>query len=136
MTKTETKIEIARLSIKDAFEAEQGRRDAARREKEDAELRQQEEDLARAEELEGALTADADFLEAHELRLDRRRYTVSLDHADFRIAAYFEVGKAAVTSADKRIGHPGAATPRKTEIVDTVADALRVMAQYLADETR
>ena len=133
---TKDSIVVARLSIKDAFEAEQARRDAMRREKEDAERRQQEEDLARAEELEGALRADAGFLAEHELTLERRRYTVNLDHAEFRIAAYFEAGAASVTSADKRDVHPGAAAPRKHESVDTVADALRVMAQYLADETR
>ncbi len=133
---TEDRIVVARLSLKDAYDAEQARRDAARREKEDADHRQQEEDLARAEELEGALKADAAFLSEQDLTLDRRRYTVSLDHADFRIAAYFEAGRASVTSADKRSANPGAAAPRKQEIVDTVADALRVMAQYLADETR
>jgi hypothetical protein len=134
---TKDKIEVARLSIKDAFEAEQARRDGARRERDDAERRQQEEDLARAEELEGALRADAAFLSEHALTLDRRRYTVSLDHADFRIAAYFESGTASVTAADKRAAAiPGAAAPRKQETVETVADALRVMAQYLADETR
>jgi hypothetical protein len=134
MTKDNTKV--ARLSLKDAFEAEQARRDSLRREKDDAERRQQEEDHARAEELEATLAADADFLAQHELKLDRRRYTVSLDHADFRLAAYFEAGKASVTAADKRSTLPGAAAPRKSEVVDTVADALRVMAQYLADETR
>ena len=133
---TKDKIVVARLSIKDAFEAEQTRRDVKRREKEDVERRQQEEDLARAEELEGALKADAGFLSERELTLDRRRYTVSLDHAEFRIAAYFEAGRASVTSADKRNANPGAPAPRKSEIVDTVADALRIMAQYLADETR
>ena len=132
---TKDRIEVARLSIRDAFEAEQVRRDAARRAKDEAERRQQEEDLARAEELEGALKADADFLAQHELTLDRRRYTVSLDHADFRIAAYFESGRASITSADKRTALPGATAPRKQESVETVADALRVMAQYLADET-
>jgi hypothetical protein len=86
--------------------------------------------------LEGALKADAAFLSEHELTLDRRRYTVSLDHADFRIAAYFESGKASITSADKRTALPGATAPRKQDSVETVADALRVMAQYLADEIR
>jgi hypothetical protein len=133
MTKDKTKF--APLSFKAAFEDEQVRRNAARREREDAERRQQEEDLARAEELENALRSDAGFLVEHELTLDRRRYTVSLDHADFRIAAYFEAGRASVTSADKRTAHPGATAPRKQESVETVADALRVMAQYLADET-
>jgi hypothetical protein len=134
MTKDRTKT--APLSIKAAFEDEQARRSAMRREREDAERRQQEEDLARAEELEGALKADAAFLSEHELTLDRRRYTVSLDHADFRIAAYFESGKASITSADKRTALPGATAPRKQDSVETVADALRVMAQYLADEIR
>ena len=47
-----------------------------------------------------------------------------------------EAGKANVTSADKRTSAPGSTAPRKRETVDTVADALRVMAQYLVDETR
>jgi len=132
---TEDKTRTATLSLKAAFEVEQVRREAARRAREDAERRQQEEDLGRAEELESALRADAAFLSDHALTLDRRRYTVSLDHADFRIAAYFEAGRASVTSADKRTAHPGATAPRKQESVDTVPDALRVMAQFLADET-
>ena len=132
---TEDKTKTATLSLKAAFEDEQVRREAVRRAREEAERRQQEEDLARAEELEGLLRADAAFLSDHALSLDRRRYTVSLDHADFRIAAYFEAGRASVTSADKRTAHPGATAPRKQESVDTVPDALRVMAQFLADET-
>ena len=132
---TEDKTKTATLSLKAAFEDERVRREAARRAREDAERRQQEEDLARAEELENALRADAAFLADHALTLDRRRYTVSLDHADFRIAAYFEAGRASVTSADKRTAHPGATAPRKQESVDTVPDALRVIAQFLADET-
>lgn len=132
---TEDKTKTATLSLKAAFEDEQVRREAARRAREDAERRQQEEDLARAEELEDALRRDAAFLADHALTLDRRRYTVSLDHADFRIAAYFEAGRASVTLADKRTAHPGAVAPRKQESVDTVPDALRVMAQFLADET-
>lgn len=129
------RTEITPLSLKEAFAAEQIRRDLARRAREDAQRRQQEEDLFRAEELEGALAADAAFLSEHGLTLDRRRYTVSLDHAEFRIGCYFEVGKASVTASDKRTTLPGAAAPRKQETVETVADALRVMAQYLADET-
>jgi hypothetical protein len=132
---TEDKTKTATLSLKAAFEDEQLRREAARRAREDAERRQQEEDLARAEALESALRADAGFLSDRALTLDRRRYTVSLDHADFRIAAYFEAGRASVTSADKRTAHPGATAPRKQESVDNVPDALRVMAQFLADET-
>jgi hypothetical protein len=132
---TEDNTKTATLSLKAAFDDERVRREAARRTREDAERRQQEEDLARAEELESALRVDAAFLSDHALTLDRRRYTVSLDHADFRIAAYFEAGRASVTSADKRTAHPGATAPRKQESVDTVPDALRVMAQFLADET-
>jgi hypothetical protein len=131
-----SKPRLARLSLKDAFEAEQTAREAARREKEDAERRQQEQDLERAEELEAALRADAMFLAERQLVLDRRRYTVSLDHTDFRIAAYFEAGRASVTAADKRTTLPGASAPRKREQVDTVAEAVRVMAQFLADEFR
>jgi len=133
---TKSKTQVARLSLRDAFEAEQARREAARREREDAERRQQEQDLARAEELEATLRADATFLAEHKLVLDRRRYTVSLDHLDFRIAAYFEAGHASVTAADKRTTLPGASAPRKREQVDTVAEALTVMAQFLADEFR
>jgi hypothetical protein len=133
---TRARTEVARLSLKEAFDAERARREAARRDREEAERRQQEQDLARAEELEAAIRADATFLTEHKLVLDRRRYTVSLDHVDFRIAAYFEAGKASVTSADKRTTLPGAAAPRKREQVDSVADALAVMAQFLADEFR
>jgi hypothetical protein len=133
---TKTKKPASGLSLKDAFEVEHARREMERRSREDAERRQQEEDLARAEELLNLLSADKAFLAKHDLTVDQRRYTVSLDHADFRIAAYFEAGKANVTSADKRTTAPGSTAPRKRESVDTVADALRVMAQYLVDETR
>ncbi len=131
-----SKIKPATLSLAAAFEAEQQRRAAARREREEAEHRQQEQDLARAEELEAALRADALFLADRGLVLDRSRYTVSLDHVDFRIAAYFEAGQANVTAADKRSTLPGASAPRKREQVETVAEALTVMAQFLADEFR
>ena len=131
-----SKTKSTTLSLQAAFETEQQRRDAARREREDAERRQQEQDLDRAEELEAVLRADAMFLAEHKLVLDRRRYTVSLDHVDFRIAAYFEAGHASVTAADKRTTLPGASAPRKREQVDSVADALGVMAQFLADEFR
>ena len=131
-----SKTKPSTLSLAAAYEAEQARREAVRREKEDAERRQQEQDLARAEELEAALRADASFLADKGLVLDRRRYTVSLDHVDFRIAAYFEAGRASVTAADKRTTLPGASAPRKREQVDTVAEALNVMAQFLADEFR
>ncbi|WP_411286786.1 hypothetical protein [Phenylobacterium sp.] len=124
------------LTLKDAFEVEHARREMERRKRDDAERQQQEEDLARAEELHEALIADGKFLADKGLVVDRRRYTVSLDHADYRLAVYFEAGKASVTAADKRSTPAGSAAPRKQETVESVADALRVMAQYLADETR
>lgn len=124
------------LSLKDAFETEYARREMERRVQEEAERRQQEEDLAKAEALFDAISADRDFLEAHGLEVDRRRYTVSVDHPNFRLAAYFEGGEASVTSADKRFSSPGAATPRKQESAATVEGALRIMAQFLADEIR
>jgi hypothetical protein len=136
VTSRTTKGHTAPLSLKDAFEVEHARRAMERRKREEAERKQQEEDLARAEQLHDAIAADTAFLAEHKLLVDRRRYTVSVDHADFRIAAYFEAGKASVTSADKRTTHPGSAAPRKQEVVETVQDALRVMAQFLVDETR
>ncbi len=122
------------LTLKDAFEVELARREMERRAREEAQRRQQEQDLAGAVTLCDALAADEAFLAAHALTVDRRRYTVSLDNAAFRIAAYFDGGTALVTSVDKR-GPPGGA-PRKQETVESVEDALRVMAQFLADETR
>ena len=122
------------LTLKDAFETEYARREMERRAHEEAERRQQEEDLAKAEALFEAIGADAKFLKSHGLTVDRRRYTVSVDHKNFRIAAYFEAGQASVTSADKRFSSPGSATPRKQESAATVEDALRIMAQFLADE--
>ena len=134
MSKAKTATPV-RLSLQAAYEAEQARRAAERQAKIEAEQVQQEKDLARAEELEGLLRADADFLGHRGLTLDRRRYTVSLDHERFRIAAYFEAGKAVVTSADKRSIVPGAA-PRKQQDAETLAETLGVMAAFLADETR
>jgi hypothetical protein len=124
------------LSLKDAFETEFARREMERRARDDAERKQQEADLAGAEALHAALTADGDFLASKGLSVDIRRYTVTLDHAEFRIAAYFEAGKANVTTADKRTANPGSTALRKRETADTVEDALRIMAQFLADETR
>ena len=124
------------LSLKDAFETEFARRQMERRAREEAERKQQEADLAGAEALHAALTADGDFLAAKGLSVDIRRYTVTLDHADFRIAAYFEAGKANVTTADKRTANPGSTALRKRETAESVEDALKVMAQFLADETR
>jgi hypothetical protein len=124
------------LSLKDAFEVEFARREMERRNREEAERRQQEEDLARAERLHEALSADPEFLHARELTVDRRRYTVSIDHQDYRIAAYFEAGKASVTAADKRTASTPTAAPRKQQTVESVDEALAVMAQFLVDETR
>jgi hypothetical protein len=124
------------LSLKDAFETEFARREMERRAREEAERAQQAADLAGAEALYAAITADGDFLAARALAADLRRYTVSLDHKNFRIAAYFEGGKASVTLSDKRTTAPGSAAPRKQETVEGVEDALAVMAQFLADETR
>ena len=124
------------LTLKDAFEVEFARREMERRARDEAERKQQEEDLARATQLLEALQADPEFLAKRDLVADRRRYTVSIDHQDFRIAAYFEAGKASVTLSDKRTANPGAAAPRKQLTVETLADALAVMAQFLVDETR
>jgi hypothetical protein len=135
-SKTTPETKTALLSLKAAFEAERDRRETERRSRDEAERKQQEQDLANAEELYGVLSADTDFLAAKGLTADRRRYTVSLDHADFRLAAYFEAGKANVTAADKRNAVAGSAAPRRQETVESAADALRVMAQFLADETR
>ncbi|WP_374468478.1 hypothetical protein [Phenylobacterium sp.] len=124
------------LSLKDAFEVEFARREMERRKRDEAERRQQEADLANAEALFNALSGDPEFLAKHHLSVDRRRYTVNIDHENFRIAAYWEAGKGSVTSSDKRTTLPGSAAPRKQETVESVEDALRVMAQFLVDETR
>jgi len=125
------------LSLKDAFDLEYARRQMERRKRDEAERKQQEEDLAHAAELLAALETDPAFLASRQLTVDRRRYTVSIDHNDFRIAAYFEAGKATVTLSDKRTpATPGTVAPRKQQTVETVEDALAVMAQFLVDETR
>ena len=124
------------LSLKDAFETEFARREAERREREEAERKQQEQDLANAEALFAAVTADPAFLVKRELIADRRRYTVSVDHKNFRIAAYFEAGAASVTLSDKRSAVAGTAAPRKQESAESVEAAIRLMAQFLADESR
>jgi len=126
----------APLTLKDAFEIEFARREMERHAREEAERRQQEADLAAAQTLYDALTADGDFLAGRGLSAEIRRYTVSLDHADYRIAAYFEAGKANVTTADKRTANPGSTALRKRETAETVEEALTLMAQFLADETR
>ena len=124
------------ITLKDAFEIEFARREMERREREEAERKQQEQDLANAEALYVAVTADPDFLVKRDLIADRRRYTVSLDHRNFRVAAYFEAGTASVTLSDKRSATTTTAAPRKQETVESVEDALKTMAAFLADETR
>jgi hypothetical protein len=137
MTSKTKKPQTERLSLKDAFDLEYARREMERRKRDEAERKQQEEDLARATELLAALEADPEFLHARNLSVDRRRYTVSIDHNDFRIAAYFEAGKASVTLSDKRTpATPGTAAPRKQQTVESVEEALAAMAQFLVDETR
>jgi hypothetical protein len=124
------------MSLKDAFEVEFARREMERRKREEAERKQQEEDLARAERLFEALQGDPGFLHERDLTVDRRRYTVSIDHRDYRIAAYFEAGRASVTAADKRTASTTTAAPRKQVSVDSVEEALAAMAQFLVDEAR
>jgi hypothetical protein len=124
------------LTLKDAFETEYARRELERRARDDAQRRQQEADLAGAEELHAALAADPDFLESRGLAADRRRYTVSLDHERFRISAYFEAGSVNLTLSDKRAAAFGASAPRRQETVEGAPEALRVIAQYLVDEVR
>ena len=82
-----------------------------------------------------ALAEDAAFLMEKGIALDRRRYTVTLHHNDFLIDAYFEGGRANVRSADKRTATTQTGVPRKSQVVDTVEEAIEIMAQYLADET-
>ncbi|MGN6557623.1 MAG: hypothetical protein ACTHLH_06380 [Solirubrobacterales bacterium] len=124
------------LTLKDAFETEFARREMERRAREEAERRQQEADLAGAEALHAALTADAEFLASRSLTADRRRYTVALDHERFRISAYFEAGSINVTLSDKRAAAAGASVPRRQETVEGVPAALRAIAQFLVDEIR
>ena len=123
-------------SLREAFEIEYARRELERRSKEEAQRKQQEADLAGATTLFGMISAAAEFLEEQGLAADQRRYTVALDHTRFRIAAYFEAGVVNVTLSDKRTAIPGASAPRRQETAESVQDALRLMAQFLADETR
>lgn len=124
------------LSLRAAFEAEQARRAAERHAREEAERRQQEADLASAAALHEAIAGDPGFLADRGLSSELRRYTVTVDHAAYRVAVYFEGGRASVTLSDKRAAGPGSGAPRRQETVETVEDALKVMAQFLADETR
>lgn len=123
------------LSLRHAFEVEQARREAERFAREEADRRQQEEDLSRAEQLYDALIGDPLFLATHNLAVDWRRYTVLLESPDFRIRTYFEAGQATVSVGDKRnVAVTATPSPLKSQDVDSVADALRAVAQFLADE--
>ena len=66
------------LTLKDAFDTEFARREMERRARDEAVRKQQEEDLAGALALHGAISGDAEFLSARSLSADIRRYTVSL----------------------------------------------------------
>jgi hypothetical protein len=123
------------LSLRHAFEVEQARREAERYAREEADRRQQEEDLARAEQLYDALIGDPGFLAAHKLTVDWRRYSVHLESGDFRIRAYFEAGVATVSVGDKRnVAVSATPAPLKSEQADSVAEALQLVAKFLADE--
>ena len=123
------------LSLRHAFEVEQARREAERYAREEADRRQQELDLHSAEQLYDALIGDPDFLRQHGLTVDWRRYSVHLETADFRIRSYFENGLATITVGDKRnVAVASSPAPLKSEQADSVADALRIVAQFLADE--
>ena len=125
----------ATLSLRHAFEVEQARREAERYAREEAERLQQELDLHSAEQLYDALISDPAFLRQHGLSVDWRRYSVQLENADFRIRAYFEAGRATITVGDKRnVAVASSPAPLKSEQADSVADALQVVAQFLADE--
>ncbi len=123
------------LSLRHAFEVEQARREAERYAREEADRRQQEEDLGSAEQLYDALISDPAFLRQHGLTVDWRRYSVHLENPDFRIRTYFEAGRATITVGDKRnVAVASSPAPLKSEQADSVADALQVVAQFLADE--
>jgi hypothetical protein len=122
------------ISFQQAFEAEQIRRETERQAREDTERAQQEADHSRATALFEALTAESAFLNARKLTLDRSRYAVTLDHAQFRLRAYFEAGDVSVTSGDKRDSMATSAAPRKQATVKSAEEALSVLAQFLADE--
>ena len=56
------------LTLKDAFETEFARREMERRAREEAERKQQEQDLADAKALHAAVSADGDFLKKRGVR--------------------------------------------------------------------
>jgi hypothetical protein len=130
-----TSERIAAMSFRQAFDAERLKRETDRRAREEAERARQEADEARSLELYEILAADPAFLAEKKLTLEHTRYTVLLEHADFRLRAYFEDAQINVTAADKRSATTITAAPTKQQFVDSVEQALDVLAQYLADET-
>ena len=126
---------MSTMSFRQAFDAERLKRDVDRRAREDAERARQEADEARSIELYEVLAADPGFLAEKNLVLERSRYTVGLEHADFRLRAYFEDAQINVTAADKRSATTITAAPTKQQSVESVEQALDVLGQYLADET-
>ena len=125
----------ATLSLRHAFEVEQAKREAERYAREEAARLQQEQDLHSAEQLYDALISDPDFLRDYGLGVDWRRYSVHLENADFRIRTYFEAGRATITVGDKKnVAVASSPAPLKSEQADSVAGALQVVAQFLADE--
>ena len=127
---------MSTITLRTAFEAEHARREAESRARWEAERQRQEADHAKAVQLHDILAADPEFLAAKKLTLELSRYTVVLEHADFRLRVYFEEGQSNVTSADKRTATTPTAAPRKRADIETVEDALEHLAQYLADEIR
>jgi hypothetical protein len=123
-----------KLSLRQAFDLEIHRREAARLAREAEERAQQEADHGAASALYDILASDPDFLRERALRLDRTRYAVTLDHDAFRLRAYFEAGEASVSSADKRTATTPTAAPRKQAVATSVSGALDILAQFLADE--
>jgi hypothetical protein len=125
----------ATLSLRHAFDVEQAKREAERYAREEAARLQQEQDLHSAEQLYDALISDPDFLRDHGLTVDWRRYSVHLENADFRIRSYFEAGRATITVGDKRnVAVASSPAPLKSEQAESVAEALQVVASFLADE--
>jgi hypothetical protein len=126
------------MSLRQAFEAEHARRAAERRAREEAEQAQQEADRTMAEQLRDRLAADAAFLAEKGLKLSMSatHLTVLLEHADYEIRAYVEGGAITLRSSDRRTATTPTAVPRKQTTVEAVDDAVLVIAQFLADETR
>lgn len=128
----DNKTEMASFRL--AFEAEHARREADRIAREDAERAQQEADHQRAAQLYETLISDSGFLVEKGLTIELTRYSINIDHRDFRLRAYFEAGEINVTAADKRTATLPSAAPRKQQTVTSSHEALMVLAQFLADE--